>query len=85
MAHQILEIRDDLVALRRPVVEFGQIAPDGLLFRVVGIDRERRLDLAACVAGEPLRPARGQLAVLRRMVDDEVHDDAQPVPLAPPL
>jgi hypothetical protein len=42
MPHQLLEIRDDLVALRRPVVEFGKVAPHGFLFRVVGIGGKRR-------------------------------------------
>ena len=76
MAHQILEIRGDLVTLRRPIVELGQVAPHGLFLGIVRIDRERRLDFACCITGEPLRTARRQFAVPRRMIDDEVHDEA---------
>ena len=81
MPHQFLEIGDDLVALRRPVVELGKIAPHRLPLGIVRVGGKGRHHLAVRVAGEPLRSPRRQLAVLGGVVDHEVHDDPQPVAL----
>ena len=79
MAHQRLEIGDDLVALRRPVVELGEIAPHRLALGIVRVDGEGRAHLAIAVAGEPLGRLGDQLAVLGGVIDDKVHDGAQPM------
>ena len=79
MAHERLEIGDNLVPLRRPVVELGEIAPNGFAFGIVRVDGEGGAHRAIPVAGEPVGPALDQLAVLRGVIDDKVHDWAQPM------
>ena len=79
MPHQLLEIAKDLTPLRGPIIEFGEIAPYRLLRGVGRIGREGRNDIAARITGEPVGIADDELAVLGGMVDDQIHDDAQPV------
>ncbi len=81
MTHDLLEIGDDLAALRAAVIEFGEIAPHGLAPRIGGVGRERRLDLALFVMRKPSGVTGDQLAVLRGVVDDKIHDHAQPAGL----
>ena len=58
MAYEILEIGGDPGALRRPVIERGKIAPNGLARRVGRIGGEGRDDFAAPVMGKPFRVVR---------------------------
>src|SRR5262249_41970611 len=52
VAHQLLKIGQDLTLLRRPVIELGEIAPDGPLAGVSGVGGIRRNDVASGVARE---------------------------------
>jgi hypothetical protein len=65
--------------LRWAVIELGEITPYRLLRGIGGIGRVWRDDIAARVAGKPMRPAGDELAVFCGVVDDEIHDHPQPV------
>ena len=79
MAYELLEIGKQLAALRPLIIEFGEIAPYGLASGIGRIGCERRPDLALGVAGEPVGVVGDQLAVLRGVVDDEIHDHPQSI------
>ena len=76
MPHQLLKIGEDLIPLRRPVIELGEITPQGHASGISGIDGMRGDDVATAIAGEPARVAGDELAVPGGVVDDEIHDRA---------
>ena len=77
VAHEPLKIAEDLALLRGSVVQFGEISPYSLTPGIGGIDGTGRDDIALNIAGEPVRVARYELAVLRGMINHKVHDHAQ--------
>jgi hypothetical protein len=76
----LLEIVQNLVLLRRPVIEFGQISPYGLAGGIRGISGRRRDEFAAPITSKPARMADDQYTVLGSVIDDQIHDHAQPMP-----
>ena len=76
MPHQLLKLGEDLIPLRWPVIELGEITPHSHASGISGIDGVRRDDVATAIAGEPARVAGDELAVPGGVVDDEIHDHA---------
>ncbi len=78
MAHDILKISHDFVAPRSPVIELGEVAPFGFAARIGRVARRGRENRTLRVMRKPIGMAARQLAVLRGMVEHEIHDHAQP-------
>jgi hypothetical protein len=75
-----IPIGHELVAgVVRVEVELGEVAPHGALRRVVGIDRERALDLAVLVAPVEVRARLSEVRLPRGVVDHEVGHDLEAV------
>ncbi len=64
MTHQLLEIAKDLTPLRRPIIEFGEVAPNCPLRGVGRVGRVGRDNIAARIASEPVGIAGDELTIL---------------------
>src|SRR6516165_4684230 len=79
VAHKQLKIIQDLALLRGSVVEFCKITPLSLAPGISRIDGTGRYELSLCIPGKPVRVLRDEFAVLGGVIDDKIHDDAQPM------
>src|SRR6266849_5544067 len=67
---------------RRVVVELGQVAPNRLLLRIIGVCNTRTVERSIDVPSIPFRMLMGERRILRAVVDDQVHHDMEIVPLS---
>src|SRR5207244_2103773 len=66
---------------RRPVIELGEISPYRLAGGIRGVSDRRRDEFAATIARKPARMSGRQLTVLGGVIDNQVHDHPQPMPV----